>query len=280
MAKQNKKKQERKLTAREKHKNDKNTKSEENDSTDDPDLEKQLDRINLKLRDVNGDGNCLFRAISDQMTGKESNHRKFRRDAVDYVKNNKDNFAPFIEDDWDKFLSTLGQDGEFAGNEAIVALAKFHRVEIIIHQANQAVWNIDGATEQSTGQKRQLHIAYHDWEHYSSVRPKKDFSKEPAWLRISDDQSDRSKNDSQTDLSKYEEQTESQENESPVVTEEFAEQSGSKPKKPLSGKEKKRLRKEKASKRKRDAIKGNVSPQLEEYNSAEPLSLNLEQLKI
>jgi len=106
MAKQNKKKQERKLAAREKHKN--NSKSQDNDSTDDPDLEKQLDKINLKLRDVNGDGNCLFRAISDQMTGKESNHRKFRRDAVDYVKNNKDDFAPFIEDDWDKFLSNLG----------------------------------------------------------------------------------------------------------------------------------------------------------------------------
>ena len=47
MAKQNKK--ERKLAAREKHKNNKNSKSQENDSTDDPDLEKQLDRINLKL---------------------------------------------------------------------------------------------------------------------------------------------------------------------------------------------------------------------------------------
>ena len=47
MAKQNKKKQERKLAAREKHKN--NSKYQENDSTDDPDLEKQLDRINLKL---------------------------------------------------------------------------------------------------------------------------------------------------------------------------------------------------------------------------------------
>ena len=209
------------------------------------------------------------------MTGKESNHRKFRRDAVDYVKNNKHDFAPFIEDDWDKFLSNLGQDlghiqsmiycmiyrlqvirantsiffivtdifkephnmtqqkdGEFAGNEAIVALAKFHRVEIIIHQANQAVWNIDGATEQTTGQKRQLHIAYHDWEHYSSVRPKKDFSKEPAWLRISDDQSDRTKPEPQSEHENYDKD--------PVVSE--TEETESKPKKPLSGKEKKRLR--------------------------------------
>ena len=134
------------------------------------------------------------------------------------------------------------KDGEFAGNEAIVALAKFHRVEIIIHQANQAVWNIDGATEQTTGQKRQLHIAYHDWEHYSSVRPKKDFSKEPAWLRINDDQSDRSKNVDQSDQSKTDEQTEGSTNKDPVASEELVEESESKPKKPLSGKEKKRLR--------------------------------------
>ena len=137
---------------------------------------------------------------------------------------------------------TLHKDGEFAGNEAIVALAKFHQVEIIIHQANQAVWNIDGATEQTTGQKRQLHIAYHDWEHYSSVRPKKDFSKEPAWLRISDDQSNRSKDDDQSDRSKTDEQAEHCSDKDPDVTEELVEESESKPKKPLSGKEKKRLR--------------------------------------
>ena len=80
---------------------------------------------------------------------------------------------------------TRCKDGEFAGNEAIVALAKSHRVEIIIHQANQAVWNIDGAAELTSDLKRQLHIAYHDWEHYSSVRPKNDDSKEPAWLERS-----------------------------------------------------------------------------------------------
>ena len=137
---------------------------------------------------------------------------------------------------------TQNKDGEFAGNEAIVALAKFHRVEIIIHQANQAVWNIDGATEQTTGQKRQLHIAYHDWEHYSSVRPKKDFSKEPAWLRISDDQSDRSTNNDQSEISKGDEQTESATDKNLEVTEELTEESETKPMKRLSGKEKKRLR--------------------------------------
>ena len=74
------------------------------------------------------------------------------------------------------------------------------------------------------------------------MRPKKDFSKEPAWLRINDDQSDRSKNDDQTDQSKTDEQTEGSTDKDPAASEEIVEESESKPKKPLSGKEKKRLR--------------------------------------
>ena len=69
------------------------------------------------------------------MTGSEKNHLKFRREAVGYVTANKDDFAPFIED-FDDFVSNLNTNGEFAGNEAIVALAKLHQLKIIIHQEN------------------------------------------------------------------------------------------------------------------------------------------------
>ena len=69
------------------------------------------------------------------MTGSERNHLKFRREAVDYVTANKDDFVPFIED-FDDFVSNLNTNGEFAGNEAIVALAKLHQLKIIIHQEN------------------------------------------------------------------------------------------------------------------------------------------------
>ena len=70
------------------------------------------------------------------------------------------------------------------------------------------------------------------------MRPKKDFSKEPAWLRISDDLSDRTnaehKSENNTDLT-----SDGIVSEHPGIAEELE----SKPKKPLSGKEKKRLRK-------------------------------------
>ena len=145
--------------------------------TDDPELEKQLEKLNLALRSITGDGNCLFRAISDQITGSEKSHLRFRREAVKacskinstvytltdwsyfehrkYVKENKDYFAPFIEE-FDDFVENLNTSGEFAGNEAIVALARVYKLKIIIHQANQAVWNVDGSEGSSSN--RQLHI--------------------------------------------------------------------------------------------------------------------------
>ena len=62
---------------------EKKIKNEETD--EDERLNKQLGQIDLELREITGDGNCLFRAISDQMTGRENNHRKFRREAANFI---------------------------------------------------------------------------------------------------------------------------------------------------------------------------------------------------
>jgi len=42
------------------------------------------------IRDVEGDGNCLFRSIADIMDGTENTHKSFRRFAVDYMRKNSE----------------------------------------------------------------------------------------------------------------------------------------------------------------------------------------------
>jgi len=37
------------------------------------------------IYDIVGDGNCLFRAIADQIEGDEHQHRKYRQIAVDHM---------------------------------------------------------------------------------------------------------------------------------------------------------------------------------------------------
>jgi len=83
------KKSEKRAAAREKQKQLKN-KTDETD--DDVALRSQLSKLDLEMREITGDGNCLFRAISDQMTGRENNHKKFRKEACTFINDHRGNF--------------------------------------------------------------------------------------------------------------------------------------------------------------------------------------------
>lgn len=42
------------------------------------------------------DGNCLFRALSDQLDGNEGNHALYRQQVCDYMRKNRADFEPFV----------------------------------------------------------------------------------------------------------------------------------------------------------------------------------------
>ena len=44
-------------------------------------------------------GNCFFRAICDQLYGRDGDHLQLRRDIVRHVERHPDAFAAFVEDD-------------------------------------------------------------------------------------------------------------------------------------------------------------------------------------
>lgn len=84
---------------------------------------------------MGGDGNCLFRSLADQLEGNEKLHRKYRQDAIDHIEANKDNFAPFIEDDEtiEQYLSDMVKDGIWGGQIELTALSAVHRFNYIVH---------------------------------------------------------------------------------------------------------------------------------------------------
>jgi len=51
-------------------------------SADDKSFGAQLAVMGLKIREVIGDGNCLFRALADQLDGDDNAHRRHRQDVV------------------------------------------------------------------------------------------------------------------------------------------------------------------------------------------------------
>jgi len=207
-----------------------------------------------------------------QLTGAESNHKKIRQEAVDFIRKNCDDFKPFIEDDFDAFLGNLGTLGEFAGNEALVAISRLYNCDIVIHQTGQSAWTVSaGESNAKKGPARQLHLAYHDWEHYSSIRKLNDSSHEPALVHIIFDPNKPTvtnhavaEDDVKIELEDEEEKEETNETQ----------------KAPLSGKEKKRIRKQKAMEKRAKALKKEKKvPEIDESQIA-PLSDTLQQLKI
>ncbi|NWT74616.1 OTUD3 protein, partial [Prunella himalayana] len=143
----------------------------------------QLRALGLKLREVPGDGNCLFRALGDQLEGHSRNHLRHRQETVQFMVRQRRDFEPFVEDDvpFDKHVANLAQPGTFAGNDAIVAFARNNQMNVVIHQLNTPLWQIRG-TDRSDA--RELHIAYRHGEHYDSVRRLSDHSEAPACLRM------------------------------------------------------------------------------------------------
>ena len=117
-----------------------------NDFDDFSSLNTQLGTLGLTLKQIPGDGNCLFRALGDQLHGNSNDHFLYRTKVVNYMRQNREDFEPFVEDDisFDSHLSSLAESGTFAGNDSIVAFARLHDITVVIHQLNKPLWQIHG----------------------------------------------------------------------------------------------------------------------------------------
>ena len=145
----------------------------------------QLQALGYKIKDIKGDGNCLFRALADQLDGTDDGHLRFRRIIAKYLADHRAEFEPFVEDNksFDEHVKELTKAGTFGGNDSIVAFSRCYGVNVVIHQLNERCWVIQGEEYRKTGDPfRELHISYHNGDHYSSVRRIGDPDDGPAWL--------------------------------------------------------------------------------------------------
>ena len=66
-------------------------------------FEVYLEPLNLFIRDVDADGNCLFRAISDQLDGHPENYDYYRQKTASFIQMNKKKFIMYLDEDEDPF---------------------------------------------------------------------------------------------------------------------------------------------------------------------------------
>uniref|UniRef100_A0A7S3JRN2 OTU domain-containing protein n=1 Tax=Aureoumbra lagunensis TaxID=44058 RepID=A0A7S3JRN2_9STRA len=139
-----------------------------NGSNEDAAFRTQLMTIGLEIIVVDSDGNCLFRALSDQLycdSGQKWN--QVRQSIVEFERMNEDAIRPFVEDDepWDEYLERMARDGEWGGNLELYAASQMYRCNIVIHQLQAPRLEI-----LCPNVSRTLHLSYHGESHYNSVK--------------------------------------------------------------------------------------------------------------
>ena len=153
----------------------KNKRDRKNDEIDEK-FKKHLESLGYFIREVEGDGNCLFRSVSEQMEGNENNYNEYREKCVEYMKENKDSFSPFIEDDepFDKYVERMSEDKEWGGNLEIYALSKLLEANFYIYIYEHPMYIV----KNFDNPKKNIMLTYHDGKHYNSLRKLEEKNKE------------------------------------------------------------------------------------------------------
>ncbi|PON28329.1 hypothetical protein TGAM01_v202823 [Trichoderma gamsii] len=136
----------------------------------------------LTEKDIQPDGHCLFSALADQLSHndislggdkEEPAYKTIRKTATGYMEEHKDDFAPFLEEDFGGYVKKMRDTAEWGGQLELMAVARRYGVEIKVIQDGRTE-NISGRQEEGDEAKT-LWLAYyrHGYglgEHYNSLR--------------------------------------------------------------------------------------------------------------
>lgn len=81
-------------------------------------VKEEISRLGLSLRDVEGDGNCLFRALSDQLYGDQSHHPDLRRWVCDWIMEHKEEMEFWVQvctdgEQFEAYVERMRKHGEY-----------------------------------------------------------------------------------------------------------------------------------------------------------------------
>lgn len=135
-------------------------------------------RKGFAVIDVEGDGNCQFRAVAESLRVSSGVHVHFhvlRERAVDFIRKNVSYFRPFFYDGFDEhyYSVTMRHNKTWGDHVTLVAMAGFLRVKIYVMGATKfhdCVCHFESNTVQ-TDRLPRLFVGHIPEVHYVSLQP-------------------------------------------------------------------------------------------------------------
>jgi len=122
-----------------------------------------------ELKEEEGDGNCLFRAVSTHIYGDAGMHSEIRHKCTEFMSKEAGHYSRFVAGDFNSYIAKLRQDGVFGSNLEIQCMTElFNRpIEIYVPENGATPINIFHGSYK-TGDMP-IRLSYHGGNHYNSI---------------------------------------------------------------------------------------------------------------
>ncbi|KAL4283573.1 hypothetical protein GQ457_16G008140 [Hibiscus cannabinus] len=121
----------------------------------------------LEVKRMLEDGNCLFRAVADQVYGDSEAYDLIRQMCIDYMEGERDHFSQFITEGFTSYCKRKRRDKVYGNNAEIQALSEMYNRPIHIYSYSIEPINIfHGSYDTDTPPIR---LSYHHGNHYNSL---------------------------------------------------------------------------------------------------------------
>ncbi|XP_022139286.1 OTU domain-containing protein DDB_G0284757-like [Momordica charantia] len=144
------------------------------------DHQRLLDRLQLYElveNKVQGDGNCQFRALSDQLYRSPEHHDFVREQIIAQLKARRDIYGGYVPMAYDDYLKKMSKKGEWGDHVTLQAAADWFGVKIFVITSFKDTCSIE-ILPQVQKSKRIIFLSFWAEVHYNSIYPEGEI---PTW---------------------------------------------------------------------------------------------------
>ncbi|KAI4351452.1 hypothetical protein L6164_005821 [Bauhinia variegata] len=137
------------------------------------DHQRLLDRLQLYdliEHKVAGDGNCQFRALSDQLYRSPEHHKFVRDEIVQQLKSQQELYSGYVPMAYSEYLKKMSKSGEWGDHVTLQAAADSYGVKIFVITSFKDTCYIE-ILPQTLKSERVIFLSFWAEVHYNSIYP-------------------------------------------------------------------------------------------------------------
>ena len=134
-------------------------------------LRRRLEERGLRENEVDGDGNCQFRAIADQLYGSPDRYAEVRANIVEHLRSNSSRYSAFVPDSYDAYIEIMGRDGNWGDHLTLQAASNVYGLEIRVYTSYDGNWERVIRPTDDGNIRRAIQLSFYAELHYNSVYP-------------------------------------------------------------------------------------------------------------